>query len=68
MAKILKPKNLICHICYEKNMKTKLFKNTKNLNIHLKMKHNVKYKILIVGGSTMAILNTKTPRFAAQSL
>jgi len=56
MAKIFKPANLVCHICIKnKKKKIQTFKSTKNLNTHLKMQHNTKYKIFIVGGSTMAI-------------
>jgi len=56
MAKIFRPANLVCHICIKKKKKKiQTFKSTKNLNIHLRMQHQTKYRILIVGGSTMAI-------------
>ena len=44
MVKIVKTDIIICPECYPK---IRTFKKDKDLNIHLKLKHNSRYKIVI---------------------
>ena len=52
---------LCCSICWNEKRKHMTFPNTKNLNIHLKMKHDANYKITIVENSTYAVSRLKLP-------
>ena len=44
MIKIIKTDLIICPECFPK---IKTFKKDKDLNIHLKLKHDSKYKVMI---------------------
>ena len=56
-----------CPECLKKN-KIRRFRRVKNLNIHLTIKHDTKYKIVIADGAARAVLRTNRGRLKVQSL
>ena len=49
---------ILCPECIKKN-KVRRFKTDKDLNIHLKMKHDSNYKVSLAGGSASFMLRSK---------
>ena len=58
MIKIIKTDLILCPECYPR---IKTFKKDKDLNIHLKLKHDTKYKIIMATNTAPKVLRRNSP-------